>query len=166
MTKGNRCAGITTKGLRCLRKTCKGKDEDKDVGKDEDEGNWFCHIHEEKGKDEDRAECTICFEPIMMKNREKLECGHVFHNACIVKWLSTQVGQCTCPTCRHPVNLDYRSKLKIVRVNRDSRDGELTALSTLLQFMTEIDRMSDRAEALSRSLPVMDELDRILLSLR
>ena len=38
--------------------------------------------------------CTICLEDV---RSFPLECGHVFHNKCILKWLKDND---TCPNCR------------------------------------------------------------------
>lgn len=38
--------------------------------------------------------CTICLEEV---RSVPLECGHVFHNKCILKWLQDND---TCPNCR------------------------------------------------------------------
>ena len=44
------------------------------------------------------CECCICLDEFHDRERlAKLRCGHVFHNACIKKWL---VHDLRCPTCR------------------------------------------------------------------
>ena len=44
------------------------------------------------------CECCICLDEFHDRERlAKLRCGHVFHSACIKKWL---VHDLRCPTCR------------------------------------------------------------------
>ena len=44
------------------------------------------------------CECCICLDEFHDRERlSKLRCGHVFHSACIKKWL---VHDLRCPTCR------------------------------------------------------------------
>ncbi|XP_010547192.1 PREDICTED: probable E3 ubiquitin-protein ligase XERICO [Tarenaya hassleriana] len=46
--------------------------------------------------------CSVClteFEPESEIN--KLECGHVFHKACLEKWIDYR--NITCPLCRNPL---------------------------------------------------------------
>ncbi len=49
------------------------------------------------------AECAICLEPIK-SNRSVLQCGHVFHSACMKKMIKYND---TCPLCRKQVKLRY-----------------------------------------------------------
>ena len=47
--------------------------------------------------------CTICADPIATDETDRprvtIECGHVFHAACIVRWY--ELGARSCPNCRH-----------------------------------------------------------------
>mmetsp|Transcript_15168 Transcript_15168/g.21771 ORF Transcript_15168/g.21771 Transcript_15168/m.21771 type:complete len:158 (+) Transcript_15168:657-1130(+) len=43
------------------------------------------------------SECVICMESINSGIARALACGHVFHRACIERWLADAT---TCPTCR------------------------------------------------------------------
>jgi len=46
-------------------------------------------------------ECSICYNKyIKEKQNSRLECNHVFHQECILKWLETGT---TCPLCRSHV---------------------------------------------------------------
>ena len=49
------------------------------------------HVPKESGV------CTICLEDV---SNVPLECGHIFHNKCIDKWLEEND---TCPNCRNQV---------------------------------------------------------------
>lgn len=42
-------------------------------------------------------ECSICLDPLKGKPVQCCQCGHCFHEACILKWLKTST---TCPLCR------------------------------------------------------------------
>lgn len=47
--------------------------------------------------------CSICTDEFNMgEESRKLPCGHVFHPACIDKWIAS--GKETCPNCRHNIN--------------------------------------------------------------
>ncbi|KAK0423378.1 hypothetical protein QR680_008113 [Steinernema hermaphroditum] len=51
----------------------------------------------------DESTCTVCFDSIAEGERYgKLDCGHLFHPACISPWLRYHN---TCPTCRHPSDI-------------------------------------------------------------
>jgi hypothetical protein len=45
-------------------------------------------------------ECSVCFDVPDEEDVYKPSCGHVFHNACMTQWLSTNN---TCPVCRHKI---------------------------------------------------------------
>ena len=47
-----------------------------------------------------RAQCCICadlFEGTQTVNISATPCGHVFHEACLMRWMDTSS---TCPSCR------------------------------------------------------------------
>ena len=47
------------------------------------------------------GECSICMEEILLDHgRLALECGHLFHQGCLMAWLA---GHNTCPICRAEV---------------------------------------------------------------
>lgn len=41
--------------------------------------------------------CCICMEDIEYTKLEKLACGHIYHNNCILEWYNTKLS---CPMCR------------------------------------------------------------------
>lgn len=41
--------------------------------------------------------CCICMEEIEYTKLEKLACGHIYHNNCILEWYNTKLS---CPMCR------------------------------------------------------------------
>jgi len=41
--------------------------------------------------------CVVCQEPLLGMQVHKLECGHMYHPACIVSWFRS--GQDKCPYC-------------------------------------------------------------------
>ena len=47
-------------------------------------------------QNEDNEMCAICLSTINGKESYKLECGHVFHTNCIVKWFRNSNGNCPC----------------------------------------------------------------------
>ena len=45
------------------------------------------------------CECSICLNPVRYtRTSKKLDCGHLYHGACIDNWILA--GGNTCPTCR------------------------------------------------------------------
>ncbi|MBI0385202.1 hypothetical protein JBE27_55305, partial [Streptomyces albiflaviniger] len=46
--------------------------------------------------------CAICQDPIA-EGGGFLQCGHVFHSACVDPWLMQCDPRPTCPTCRTPL---------------------------------------------------------------
>jgi len=54
------------------------------------------------------GECPICYEKITSKTSITTRCKHVFHNACLQRWMETSQ---TCPMCRgdiHPTKGRHR----------------------------------------------------------
>ncbi|XP_047180446.1 E3 ubiquitin-protein ligase RNF165-like [Vigna umbellata] len=59
------------------------------------------HLKEKKEKDEDGKRCAICLEDFKTGEEVMLTpCKHMFHEDCIVPWLTTK-GQC--PVCRRVI---------------------------------------------------------------
>lgn len=55
------------------------------------------------------AACVICQEEF--KNKESLKitpCEHIFHPACISKWLEKECTRPTCPSCRHDCREEFK----------------------------------------------------------
>ncbi len=50
-------------------------------------------------KCDNMTDCSICFEN--KKDNIKLNCGHIYCNRCIKKWLTEKSN--TCPTCRKEI---------------------------------------------------------------
>ena len=56
------------------------------------------------------SDCAICMTSISCGT--KTQCGHMFHNKCIQKWLGSTMLQrmekdsCTCPMCRSTISDD------------------------------------------------------------
>ena len=73
------------------------------------------------------CECSICLNPVRYTRKSKqLECGHLYHGACIESWLLS--GGNTCPLCRSEVNKpEFKMTITIenTRTNRLSREEVL-----------------------------------------
>lgn len=69
---------------------------------------WFrskCPYYKVPSPDD---QCSICCEPL--RNGKDLflaMCDHVFHDACMKKWVQSSGGQC-CPLCRHDPEDDFK----------------------------------------------------------
>ena len=48
----------------------------------------------------EELDCPICLEPLSISNRQRLRCGHEFHEGCVTKW---RLYGDTCPICRMPI---------------------------------------------------------------
>ena len=48
------------------------------------------------------GECPICFEPMQLATTCLLECHHLFHRRCLMKWYKRQRN---CPMCRRNIPL-------------------------------------------------------------
>jgi hypothetical protein len=48
----------------------------------------------------DNETCIICHDTMSPTNAKRLECSHIFHVACIKKWMQKSF---TCPICRKPL---------------------------------------------------------------
>lgn len=75
-------------------------------------------------------DCPICFENVSTGER-KLGCNHVFHAACISKWLEKAH---TCPVCRAAVAAD----LDVVPMS--------VVLSRFMRVLREYSSATDPAE--------------------
>ena len=65
--------------------------------------NEFCHSHIPLDQ---RPQCPICHEAII-RNRHTTECNHIFHEACISRWLDAND---TCPVCRTVIQEEEESE--------------------------------------------------------
>jgi len=55
--------------------------------------------------DPNNRECCICLEKICLSDKvTRLPCAHIFHQECIVDWLTCH--HCTCPVCRYELQTD------------------------------------------------------------
>uniref|UniRef100_A0A7N0TEC7 RING-type domain-containing protein n=1 Tax=Kalanchoe fedtschenkoi TaxID=63787 RepID=A0A7N0TEC7_KALFE len=51
-----------------------------------------------------QQKCPVCLNHFEPESKiYKLGCGHLFHNACLEKWLKLNYWNTTCPLCRTPV---------------------------------------------------------------
>lgn len=123
------------------------------VGKYYDDGNLALastDVAKERKNGEDwqsDATCAICMSPLagpaegeeeltkaleaLIENESLTTCNHVFHSACLAKWIDK--GKDTCPTCRVPIEdrvLDRYNKGYAVyyggpKVRVEKRDGSV-----------------------------------------
>ena len=55
------------------------------------------------------AACVICQEEFKSKESLKITpCEHIFHPACISKWLEKECTRPTCPSCRHDCREEFK----------------------------------------------------------
>ena len=59
-------------------------------------------INEINIKEYNKINCSICMEQFKIKDKiMKLNCDHIFHDICLIKWLNNDN---TCPNCRNCIN--------------------------------------------------------------
>lgn len=92
--------------------------------------------------------CTICADPIAADETDRprvtIECGHVFHAACIVRWY--ELGARSCPNCRHETRshaLRHRSAAQRVAALRRRK----TAPAWLRRLVARWDTSCERLRA-------------------
>lgn len=82
---------------RCKALVSKGRADERGCCRNVKDGDYcFSHVC---------FECTCCLEDAVLdSNTVSLHCRHVFHVACIKKWIQYQVtDDKTCPTCRQGI---------------------------------------------------------------
>uniref|UniRef100_A0A915Q8B5 RING-type domain-containing protein n=1 Tax=Setaria digitata TaxID=48799 RepID=A0A915Q8B5_9BILA len=81
-----------------------------------------------------KIECFICFLDIPVSEISALHCGHIFHQSCIIEWLSNRIQ---CPVCREKVGRQGHFKLhfEVARseTHIDGDDRRLTELYDTLR---------------------------------
>ena len=92
-----------------------------------------------------QAECVICMEHFQSSEAiSASECGHVFHSACITRWLDESgilaVGHC--PQCRSVVNKERLMRLFFA----DSSTSRATAVN----HQRDIDKLQARIAELTK----------------
>ena len=121
------CNGITRMGQRCKNYGCRNVD-----------GDSYCHHHcplvcpdidalvfddpvrpivryGDVGVNVDEK-CPICFLVLKSETIVKTNCGHVFHQSCIDKWLGAKQ---TCPLCRTVTHIRRGSirRIEVIEYN-------------------------------------------------
>ncbi|KAI8992604.1 hypothetical protein BDB01DRAFT_442155 [Pilobolus umbonatus] len=101
--------------------------------------------------------CSICITSLLTEPSCSINCGHVFHEACIRKWITE--GESRCPLCKKTASTsELRNTLYFSRTDRDFNDTQEDAQQqkTIEQLSAEIvvlknenrqltsDRKSDR----------------------
>jgi len=99
--------------------------------------------------------CTICLDPIDIKENHDLRCGHVFHTLCIIRWFRQPYTSGNCPLCldnptkntkyinyygynfnSHIINLRCTSLKKYCKKNNENKNLKKN-IDKLLQFEKE-----------------------------
>ncbi len=59
--------------------------------------------------------CTVCLSNEYNNNKTILECGHMFHEQCVISWFNYRLiehGYKNCPLCRQNTLPDYDNRQK------------------------------------------------------
>lgn len=75
------CQGVTKAGTHC---SYRGRH------------NGYCKIHADKKL----GDCPICYEEVTKGTSTTTRCKHVFHKACLERWMEEKT---TCPMCRENI---------------------------------------------------------------
>ena len=81
----------------------------------------------------EEVQCVICQETIRGGD-QRLSCAHVFHRACLQRWLPEHRS---CPVCRTPVSAAEQSAAAPARPTERGRDDPNAALYARLQAQHE-----------------------------
>lgn len=76
--------------------------------------------------------CTICWDS--MKFARKLPCGHVFHEACLYRWLEQDSS---CAICRKVLDLDLTQVRNNDAIQRQRRNTLNEEMNNTLQYFIE-----------------------------
>ena len=87
-----------------------------------------------------QAECSICMEHFESSAAiSASRCGHVFHEACIARWLGESRH---CPQCRTVVN-------KVCLTRLFFTDSSVTSRATAVNHQRSIDKLQARIDKLT-----------------
>ena len=111
------------------------------------------------------CECPICLNPVRYtRASKKLECGHLFHGACIDQW--TSAGGDTCPMCRNQLEGTVPKYKVTIRVENTETDtavvDEIITEFIMESFQGEINFEASTSEELNniiRSLGFLRGID-------
>ena len=107
------------------------------------------------------CECSICLNPVRYTRKSKqLECGHLYHGACIDEWISA--GGNTCPMCRTQFDRPtYRVTINVENINtRTSKQEEMTDNNVIEMLMARFNL--EHESELSFSASNLEELNQII----
>lgn len=108
------------------------------------------------------CECSICLNPVRYTRKSKqLECGHLYHGACIDEWISA--GGNTCPMCRTQLDSRPTFKMTITIENTRTRNGiihEMTDTDIIEMIMARFNL--EHESELSFNANNLEELNHII----
>ena len=113
--------------------------------------NKYIICHENKLTFKSRIECNkdcvICLRSIVFNDRLFLRCGHVFHENCIDRWITTKR---ICPVCK--VHLDYLT-------HDDYEDSNYSDNHEFDENITQVDYNSEYLESNLSDNPISENLE-------
>ena len=108
------------------------------------------------------CECSICLNPVRHTRKSKqLECGHLYHGACIDEWISA--GGNTCPMCRTQLDSRPTFKISIIIENINTRTStrqEMTDTNVIEMLMSRFNL--EHESELSFNANNLEELNQII----
>ena len=107
------------------------------------------------------CECSICLNPVRHTRKSKqLECGHLYHGACIDEWISA--GGNTCPMCRTQLDRPtFKISIIIENINtRTSTRQEMTDTNVIEMLMSRFNL--EHESELSFNANNLEELNQII----
>lgn len=82
--------------------------------------------------------CSICFNKI--DNEYKLDCGHVFHESCIEKWINTNPS---CPICRYNLTFSVDKFVKLINKINELTGYKINYAYNKLTFIANCKNYND-----------------------
>ncbi|TIA86119.1 hypothetical protein E3P99_03779 [Wallemia hederae] len=101
-------------------------------------------------------DCSICFDKLSEGATAAVKCGHVYHLACIQKWLQHTHSHKHCPSCRQPIQTQNDlTKLHL----GDSDSSRDVKVDKVIELSRRIHEISKRREAASLKVVFEDAVE-------
>lgn len=95
--------------------------------------------HFDGSTSDDNKTCRICLEPIAIKEKATIDCGHEFHLNCIEMWTSTRN---TCAYCKRPTRAIHHDFDVVTGQSQSTTPLRMTPREALEQFTYETIEMT------------------------
>jgi hypothetical protein len=87
----------------------------------------------------------ICLDTIVQDKSMHLECNHVFHTACMLKYISYSKGSVACPICRK----------QILNMPQDTQYSEITVQPMFPDSVVTSQHRTDRTARILSGISIL-----------